>query len=158
MLEGENELRSYEVGYLLDPGLPVEEASAAVVSQFKDAISARGGKPTVETQVRSTRLAYKVKKMVQNKYHRFSEAYFGALKFEVAPEAITELIATWQKSEQILRFLVVSAPVIKLRPKVELKEGEDKVKLEVSDEVEAKLSMSEAEIDREIDELLVPAV
>lgn len=155
----ELESRSYELGFLLDPGLPAEEVAAAVTSQIRGAISERGGKPTVETQARSIRLAYSIKKVIQNKSHRFGEAYFGALKFEIAPLIVPELISAWRKSGQILRFLLVTSPIAKLQPKVAVKDGESKLKPEDPVVVgPAKLPMSEAEIDREIEELLAPAV
>ena len=156
----------YEIGYLLTPYLPAEEVAKTIDEMIKTKIEAEGGEVTSDLAPVMTRLAYPITKIINNKHTKFSDAYFGALRFKALPEAIIKLKADWDKEDNLIRFLLISLPkgsenivapkrgfarrddrpfeIERLRPKKE----EEKTVLS-SEELDK-------EIDKEIDKLVEP--
>lgn len=105
-----NEQNIYELGYHLAPYLPAEELSQAVEKSLKARITALGGEITSELNPSLTRLAYMVTNVINNKHTKFSDAYFGAFRFRLAPEAIPQLEEELAKDDLIVRHLLISLP------------------------------------------------
>lgn len=100
------EPRVYELGYHLVAMLPEEkipEASGAVramIEQIADDI-------IVEELPVFIDLAYPMVKTIEHKNYRFTEAYFGWIKFTASPNGVARLEELLKKSEDVLRYLVV---------------------------------------------------
>lgn len=100
------EPRVYEVGYLLMPtvneGDLTEERDAlvAIITKHKGIVIS-------EEQPQLIDLAYDMTKMINNKKHIYSQAYFGWIKFDVTPDVIDELTDEVEAIETIIRSLVI---------------------------------------------------
>lgn len=93
-LEGK---KIYELALLLkDP------ASEKVVS---DLLAKYKASVTHQSQINSIKLAYPIKKHVS--------AYFGYINFEADPADIKELSETLRLNSEVLRFLIITSPVVK---------------------------------------------
>lgn len=167
----ENEAKVYELGYLLVPFIASEELSANVSKVFKDLISSLGGEVTTELEPELIPLAYTVGKLMGGKRSRFNDAYFGALKFKLEPGQISALKEGIDKSDLVLRYLLLSLPkgsekeplkkrlVIKREERAIGREETEFLLEKKEEEVkepkeESKEQMTTEEMDQEIDNLL----
>ena len=106
----EKEPKLYEIGYLLSP-LVAEAALADTVNTvIRKAVENAGAKITTETAPIMRALAYEVKKEFGGKTAKFSDAYFGAIRFEARPSVIAAINETLDHSELVLRFMTIIAP------------------------------------------------
>ena len=160
MSEAENidkaENRVYELGFHF-LGNIAEERLPAEVTVIKDTLESRGAVFISEEIPRLKQLSYPIIKISGPKRTKFSNAYFGWLKFEIDPKELTEIKKTLERSENILRFLlvktvrestlaVIKAPSYRMEfkpiPTVDSRKDESKVEI------------SEAEIDKKIEEMV----
>jgi len=156
------ERKIYEIGYLLVPYLPAEEVPAAVERLIKAKLVEVGGEVTSEIAPTLTRLAYVITKIVDNKHVKFSDGYFGALRFKVAPDVAVELQKTWLKEDLIIRYLTIalvtgSENIIAVkRSTVDLRnEPSFEIERVMPEKIEVKPALSVEELDKEIDKLAV---
>ncbi|MBI5077769.1 MAG: 30S ribosomal protein S6 [Candidatus Yonathbacteria bacterium] len=100
------EPRIYELGYHLVPTLAdgqIPEASGAVRGMIE-----RISKDIIAEELPVfIDLAYQIVKTIDHKNKRFDEAYFGWIKFEASPVAISELEEGLKKDENVLRYIIV---------------------------------------------------
>ncbi len=145
----------FEVGFHLVPTIP-EDGVAAVVEKIhgllKDAEIISEQFP-----VRMT-LAYQVERSVQGKREKYTESYFGFIKFATERDAMPEFQAALRAMPQVLRYLVINTeredianPRRAVFTSARL-EGEVIHKPEVQAEVKAEVS--EEELDKSIDALV----
>jgi len=106
----QKEAKTYEIGYLLTPFLPLEKVEETVEALYKSWIEDLGSLMIVKTSPRMRSLAYPVSKFISNKKSTFKEAYFGAVKFQASPEKIRTIKELAEKDNNIIRFLIVSVP------------------------------------------------
>ena len=101
-------------------------------------------------------LAYPIRKTIDNKNLRFREAYFASLRFNITPNRIAPLDQTLRLSPLLLRFLMVELPVqveeSPRRPRTITPPPAEKVEEKLSPGI----PMSQTEMDREIEGLLLP--
>ena len=146
------EVKTYEVGYLLTPFLPAEQVEEVAQAMYKSLIEDLGGKALFKTTPKMRPLAYPVSKIISNKKSTVSEAYFGAVKFEIFPEQIRTIKEILDKDDRVIRFLIIGIPknseriVFTRRPAAKVEEGAVKGE-----------EMNKEEIDKEIEGLLEPA-
>ena len=144
---GSDNLRVYEVGYLLLPSIPEEKVPDEVSHITKFITDAKGtiiksGEPIMQP------LAYEMEKLVATRNERFNDAYFGFVVFEGNPELAITLKTELDATPGILRFLLIKterevvAPVRKPKQVVEV------------DESVSEGSESVEELDKEIEELV----
>jgi ribosomal protein S6 len=141
----------YEIGFHLVPTI-VEEDVAAKVGDLRSEIEEAGGIVTGEGFPALISLAYAIKKGKD----LFDRAYFGWIKFELAPSAIATIKDAATTNSSILRFLI-----IKTSPE---EEGEHKKPLmqigredaPVGEEAKdgAKEVVSEEELDKSLEEII----
>ena len=147
----------YEIGYLLVPYLPAEEVAKTVDEMIKAQIEAVGGEVTSDLAPVMTRLAYTITKIINNKHTKFSDAYFGALRFKALPEAAIKLKADWDKEDNLIRFLLISLPKGLeniVAPKRGFARRDDKlfeIERIMPEKEEEKTILSAEELDKEID-------
>jgi len=168
------EVKTYEIGYLMAPYVPTAEVKEAVEKAFKGPISRLGGVVTGELEPEIIPLAYTVTKSLGGRRTKFNDAYFGALKFTLKPEQALLLKEEIEKTETVLRCLILALsknaeklPLVKrfaarredrtsfslpTAPALE----EKKLEEEGGESQETvKAEMTEEDMDKEIDNLLV---
>lgn len=145
----------YELGYLLVPTIK-EEDFAVVYGNLKDTVSSFGGEAIADEMPKMTNLAYSILKVVSNVRSKFNTAYFGWIKFTMDSQKVLELKKTLDLDPNIIRFLIlktVKENTIAAKRYV----GRDSYKkpsVKKTDGVPA-LPINEAQIDKEIDALVV---
>lgn len=150
------EPRRYEIGYLLTPMIAAPQVAQTVETLIRGTIVTAGGKIIGSEEPKLISLPYPIRKTVDNKNLRFKEAYFASLHFSVLPDQVAALDQVFRFSPVLLRFLIVELPTrieeSRRRPREVVplptvnnapKDGESAVP-----------AMSQADMDREIDELL----
>jgi ribosomal protein S6 len=87
------------------------------------------------------KLAYQIKK--------YSSAYFGYINFEANPENIKSFSDSLKFKEEVLRFLVIVVPAVKVSPKRE----EDK-KVSAKEPEESKQALTNEALEEKLKEIL----
>jgi ribosomal protein S6 len=157
--ENVEEGQIYEVGFHILPTL-AEEKLPEIVVRIKDVITNNGGEVISDDFPKQKVLAYEIKKRIDTKYVRFNRSYFGSVKFEILSGEVEKIKKEMESNGDILRFIIVKTvrENTMYTPKYQsMSRGnvEEKVaKSEVVEPVE-KVEISEEEIDKSIDELLV---
>lgn len=147
--------KTYEIGYLLSPLVPEADKADKVAEIIVKEVEAVGGTMISQTAPHLRKLAYKIGKTINHKKTLVSDAYFGAVKFSVTPDKIETIKKQVEKSDLIIRILVIDAPVQTERiitPRQEVK-GEEVSIDEVAEE--DNLPVDNEKIDQEIEDLLV---
>jgi len=154
-----DETRVYEIGYLLSPLVSAEDLAETTEKNLKSLIVGAGGNEVSDLPPRSIRLAYPIKQTVGHKPLIFREAFFGAWRFRLAPEAVPALGDALRASPELIRHLLIEVPPAAL---AEEKRARIKTKHALPSRVRPAVSaparpsvMSQAEMDKEIDQLLV---
>lgn len=158
------EPRVYELGYHVLPFLSEADLEKEI-DAIKKALTDLGGLPIKIGDPRLMELAYPMYKIIDNKRIEFNQAYFGWIKFDVAPDKMAEFKTFLDKNANLLRFLIVHtlredtyieskgfADAIKeveeeaeeVTEKVEKTKAEPKVKIEVDQDA----------LDKQLDEMV----
>jgi small subunit ribosomal protein S6 len=150
-----NERRVYELGYLIIP-LVSEENLGALVSALKSLIENSGGIVIGDEWPKMRNLAYDMSKKIETTKHTFDTAYFSWMKFEAEPSAVALIKEGATKMENVLRFMIIQTVRENVTKRVSpaaraaKAEGGEEVKGE-----DAKVGVSEEELDKTIQELVV---
>lgn len=100
-------MRIYELNYFLSGKLSPEEAQGASL-KVESSIHEQGGVLTSERKSKQVNLGQEIK---GNK-----KAVLANTKFQIEPEKIKALKEQLKKTSEVLRFMVVAKPIIKIRP------------------------------------------
>jgi len=144
----------YELGYLLIPTL-AEESLVDEVNKIRSYLEKDGGLVISDGHPEMKKLAYEIaERGVTSKKIRFDDAFFGWIRFQSSPEAILGIQEELDKNFMVLRFLIIKpskdnpksiiAPVTAVGTTKEIAEKREKKKM-----------MTEEDLDKEIDQLLV---
>jgi len=143
----------YEVGYHIVP-IVGEDNLGARATAVRDMIETRKGVILSDEFPKSMDLAYPMVKIAENKRATYANSYFGWFKFQADPGMIGAIETALKADNTILRFMLVKtvrentmSPKKPLRPTRE--EGRE------DGPREAAPVMSEAEMDKTIDDLVV---
>ncbi|MCA9363727.1 30S ribosomal protein S6 [Candidatus Kaiserbacteria bacterium] len=101
-----DEQNSYEFAFHVLPTVTEGEVSG-VFDTLKSLITNAGGTLTAEEAPERIDLAYEIVKAIEGKNRKFGSAYFGWVRFQLAPEALGALTAEVEAQPQLLRFLVL---------------------------------------------------
>lgn len=149
----------YEIGYLLVPLVPEADKASVIEKEITSLINKLGGIIISESAPEMRKLEYTIRKMLNNKYSKFANAYFGAIKFELNPADINKVNDAAKKSDNILRYLLIESSrnneskVRKVEDVKKLAKVKETTKSVVEEPVAEKIVDSKA-IDEEIDGLL----
>lgn len=149
----------YEIGYLLVPLVPEADKASVIEKEITSLINKLGGIIISESAPEMRKLEYTIRKMLNNKYSKFANAYFGAIKFELNPADINKVNDAAKKSDNILRYLLIESSrnnESKVRKVDDVKKSakvKEATKSVVEESVAEKIVDSKA-IDEEIDGLL----
>lgn len=97
----------YEASYHLVPTV-AEDALAAEADKIKALVTSIGGEVISEASPELKNLAYSISKTVKAIKSNYNKAYFGWVKFSLAPEAVEKVKTALDASETVLRYLIVS--------------------------------------------------
>ncbi len=121
------ENRTYELGYVLVPTIPEAEV-VAQVTELKNALAAVEGTVLSEGEAEFIDLAYTIEKNVKSKKMKWSQGYFGWIKFTAAPDALETLKKTLDGNLELMRYLLIKTDaennVVFKKPKVEAVRGD----------------------------------
>lgn len=158
-------LRVYEVGYHIVPTVREEDVET-VVAGIRSVIEKAGGTFVSEGAPALTKLAYPMQSLQEGKgkHTEHDRAYFGWIKFESTAQAAQELDEILHHNKEILRSIIFQTIREETRARFkaptlrEVKRG-DVIK-PTTRRPEASASsapVSEAEIDKAIDDLTTPS-
>jgi len=145
----------YELGYILVSSLP-DEKIADEVSSLKDFLATNGAEVVSSEDPILIDLAYSMTKVVSTQRQKYSRGYFGWVKFEGEPDALTAIKKVLDLSTTILRYIIIKTvrENTLLNGKMILRQEEREEVM--AEEVIAHEALSEApEVDKVIDELAV---
>jgi ribosomal protein S6 len=129
MLDTENDVRIYELGYWFVPTI-VEDALEDQVADLTSKLTSKGAVVISEEKPYLRELAYEMCKVIQNKNYYFTEGYFGWIKFEIDPAHVETLTKELQLDPSIIRPMIIQTvrenTVYTKRPTT-LKRDEDEV-------------------------------
>ena len=155
-----DEEQIYEVGFHILSTVP-EEKLQEIVSKLENSITQNGGTVISEEFPKIRILSYEIKKRIETKISSFSKAYFGWIKFEIPRASISKIKEEIKNSQNILRFIIIKTVrentmhTPKL-PATMRSNNVEETKAPKGQPMQAeKTEVSEAEIDKSIDELLV---
>ncbi len=128
MEEMSEDTRTYELSYLVTPTTPESELETTV-SELKAEIEKAGGAVIAEGNPDFIDLAYVIEKNVASKKMKWSQGYFGWIKFEASPEAMAVLKKAYDANLAIMRYMLIKTSAENLvtfkKPKVEALRAQD---------------------------------
>lgn len=148
-------MRVYELGFLLVPTI-AEEHLSEKFQTLKDLISSHGGQFISEDFPKMIPLQYEMLKVISNKNHRFNDAYFGWIKFDMEPEQVLLLDEEVKRSTDIIRFLLIKTVrenTVIGKKTLGKTEGKKRTSSKGDEEVVV-ADISPEQIDKEIDALV----
>jgi len=150
---GDSDNGVYEIGFILSPNI-TEEKLPEAFGALKNVLSEKGAVTISEEFPKLMTLAYTMEKTINNKIERFTEGYFGWIKFELPAEVVAPLEGVLRLREDLVRYLLISTVrentvASKRIPSVRRRVGgKDDISKEAAPE------MSKEQIDREIEALV----
>ncbi len=143
----------YEVGYHIVP-IVAEQDLGIRVTAIRDIIEAEGGSMIADEFPKHMELAFPMTKIASNKRALHHSAYFGWMKFEVEPKGAKAIDEKLRADDTILRYIVVKTvrENTMVPKKVFQKRPEDG---RTEEKAEEKPALSEAEIDKTIEDLVI---
>lgn len=107
MNEDKAKIKVYELSYLISSAIPQEKITLekdkinALLSKIS-AITLAGEDPEFRD------LAYEIKRKVGAKNERFTQAYFGWVKFEASPSTMDALKKSIEALDSVIRYLLIN--------------------------------------------------
>ena len=108
--QGKSHAPVYEIGFHLVPTLTEEEAAAAF-ARIGKALDTAGATVLDKESPKKISLAYRIERSVSGKREKYTEGYFGFVKFELpeegAGEAAQQLDGMLHTDHEVLRYLLI---------------------------------------------------
>ena len=144
----DGEPRVYELGFHLDPELPVEEVKK-VYQAVRDTI----GKATVvaEVEPRKIKLAYTISRQDVGNRRDFHAAYFAWIAYETDPRTHADIITAAGANKSIIRFIDLITTKDQARHALEMQELMEKT----TDAEEMPEEALDAELDTALENVRV---
>ncbi len=122
MLKEETLKRVYELGFIIVPQTPEVEVPKEV-DKLKSSLDEIGGTFISEGTPEFIDLAYTMEKNIGSKKFKWSQGYFGFIKFEAAPESLESLKKILDSNKELIRYILIKTSVentiVFKKPKVE---------------------------------------
>lgn len=106
-LERDERLKVYELGFHFVPTLSEDDVTVKF-SELKSFVEKLGGEFISEDAPQPIRLAYEIAKTIKTEKKWFQDAYFGWVKFTLAPEDVVALEKQVKGFDPILRYLLIT--------------------------------------------------
>ncbi len=159
--EDPREPKVYELGFLLVPTI-AEEGLLSEVSALKEKIGKHGGTCIAEEFPKKIALTYRMAKEEGGKKIWYDNAYFGWVKYGLASVDAEEISEALKKTPSVLRHLLIKtvrestlAPKRPAYVRQETPKTEGKTGVRRMEKEKEKPAMTEAELDRTIEELVI---
>jgi len=152
--EKESRTSVYEVGYIMVPTI-AEEALGEEVTLFKDMFTEKGAVFISDEYPKLIELAYEMSRSINNKKQKFTNGYFGWVKFECSTTDAKIIKDILEKNEKLVRFLMIKTVrenTMSVRRAYGKQDGGRRRVVQKTEEVE---KINEETIDKEIDALVV---
>ncbi len=135
----ETNTRLYELGFILVPTTPEVEVSEKV-DALKSLIKSVEGAVTSEGTPEYIDLAYTMERSVGSKKFKYSQGYFGFIKFETTPDALEALKKSLDANLDVVRYILLKTAaensIVFKKPKLEAKRDSGLVDEEILDDAE----------------------
>lgn len=152
--------RLYELGFILVPTTPEVEVPAKI-DALKSLITGLEGVISSEGNPEFIDLAYTMEKTVGSKSSKYSQGYFGWIKFESAPSTLVVLKKALDGETELIRYILVKTSagntIVFKKPKVEPKR-ESLIAEEELVDGEEEMADDGIVDDQSIDHELLPSV
>ncbi|HEY4479738.1 MAG TPA: 30S ribosomal protein S6 [Candidatus Paceibacterota bacterium] len=147
----EEQAEIYEIGFHIIPSISEENVSKTF-ADIKSIVEKEGGSFIAEDVPKSKALAYALTHVFGGSRQKFTSAYFGWVKFELAAPNIKNVKSALGADERIIRFLIIKtvreSTLSVARPIHRAEERRER-------KVEApKGPVNEVELDKQIEELV----
>ncbi|MDD2657101.1 MAG: 30S ribosomal protein S6 [Candidatus Pacebacteria bacterium] len=144
-----SEPRVYELGFHLDPELPVEEVKKAYQA-IRDLV---GGKGTLvaEGEPEKIQLAYTISRQEVAGRRDFDSAYFAWIAYEMTAPDHAEILSAMNANKQVVRFIDLLTTKDAARHAVEMRELSAKMP---EREVDAEAAVG-AELDAALENVVI---
>lgn len=141
----------YELGFLLVPEI-TEEKLPEAFGTLKATLLDMGAVEVSEEFPKNLQLAYTMEKTVNNKILRYTEAWFGWIKFELESETLAQIEAKLRGDTNIVRFLLTKT--VRENTLAAKRAFGTRRRTKSTTNEEPAPEMSKEEIDREIEALV----
>jgi ribosomal protein S6 len=153
--DSEKESRIYEVSYLIRADIGEPAVLQTVAEKITAFFELKNVRILSEGIPEYTDLAYEIRKDINNKKERFTEAAFGWVKFESDPTFIKDLNEHLDLVKNIIRFLVVKTTeentVLLRRERRDVEGNEDISESDIPDTLEVPEIQKEEEVVVEVE-------
>ena len=151
---------AYELGFHITPIIP-DDGVSAVVEKIRTVLTAGAESEILaESEPQKMNLAYTIELSNQGKHEKFTESYFGFIKFSTEREAVKAIEEKLRAMKEVIRFLLIEVdrtdPVAPARRAVFASarlEGET-IKKPEAEVTEEKVEVSEEQLNKSIDALV----
>jgi ribosomal protein S6 len=143
----------YEIGYILVPTI-AEENLSVEVTKIKDFLEKQKASFISEEFPKMIELTYEMQRSIENKKQKFTNGYFGWVKFEVEKSQTKIIKETLDKNENIVRYIFIKTvreSTLSTRRSYNKGEGSKRTYVE---KVEENLPFNEEVLDKEIEALV----
>lgn len=149
----------YEIGFHLLPSLSEDELTKEF-ADIKSLIESHKGAIISEGTPKAMQLAYTMVKKQEGKNAKFDTSFFGWVKFETTPDQVVLLKEEIDLMKMMLRFIVVKTTredlTVQQKPIRRSEEPQPIIKKpEVKEKKMESTPISEAELDKTIEDLVV---
>ena len=107
VLEKNDAVKVYEIGYLIISSVPMEKVTD-VVTSLRNVLVEKGALMIGEEAPEIRQLAYTMVKKIGSANHKFDRAYFGWVKFELSAGEIEAVKKTFEMHPDVLRMLLIT--------------------------------------------------
>lgn len=162
-----DEKEVYEISFIFDNRLDESKAVEKLEALKKDIASLDGSFISEETPY-MRELSYEMTRVVNNVNVKFSEGYFGWVKFELFPSNLEDINKKLKLDEEVVRFLIIKTtkendiftkdiPVMKADPAIltPVREEEEGVNVDTTEEdlEEGLAEETKEELEAELEDL-----
>src|SRR3989344_2956190 len=142
----------YELAYILDPGI-AEERLAEHAGKITGVIEKHKGALVLADNPKLRGLAYTIERATGGKRQKYNQGYFGWVKFTVSPTSIPDIEKEVKGMTEVIRHILIHT--FKSVPAYVPRRPADAPRADSSDKPVVK--PTEAELDKEVDELIASA-
>lgn len=154
-----DDLKIYEIGYLISPGIP-EEKLGDEANAIRTLVEDNGGVFISDEFPKMRPLAYTIEKKIGTELKKYSQAYFGWIKFEMEKGSLPVIKKALDGNQNIVRSLLINTvrenTMSVIKPSFKKEDAEVSTSKTPKEEVkESNGTVTVEEIDKSIDELVI---
>jgi len=105
-VEADVDISTYELAFHVLPTIAEGEV-VAVFQSLKDIITKHGGELTLEEAPARFDLAYEIVRYLEGRNRKFTSAYFGWVRFTIAPKEIDQISEEVTAVKELLRHILI---------------------------------------------------